>query len=61
MLKIVKDDGNLEEPVAKAPKKETESDRLWDAVKKNEENKKRMEEERKKANKGVIRSYRLKN
>lgn len=40
-------------------KPEVESD--LDAIaKKNIENKKRLEEDRKKANKGVIRSYRLK-
>ena len=41
-------------------KNSSEEDSFAEVMRKNEEKRKRLEEERKKANKGVIRSYRLK-
>lgn len=41
-------------------KEEQKSESFADVMRRNAENKKRMEQERAKANKGVIRSYRLK-
>lgn len=43
-----------------APKKEEGDFTFEELMKRNEENRKRMQKEREKANKGVIRSYRLK-